>query len=265
MTLGAGADRRWRLLFSSRHNPALMNDRLVLTCEHAGNVVPAQYAPLFVGHEHLLPTHRGWDPGALLLAREMADRFAAPLYFDETTRLLADLNRSVGSRELHSEATRHLTLRERRALLEAHYHPHRRRVDAAMASAVATGDRVVHIASHSFTPELNGHVRSADIGMLYDPGRPGEVAFASAWLDALRRADPTLRLRRNYPYIGKSDGVTQVMRRKYPPERYVGIELEVNQRYVEAGGPAWPKLRKTLVDTLATALQVRGGTAPDVG
>jgi hypothetical protein len=101
--------------------------------------------------------------------------------------------------------------------------------------------------------------------MLYDPGRPGEVAFASAWIEALRRADPTLRLRRNYPYIGKSDGVTQVMRRKYPPQRYVGIELEVNQRYVEAGGPAWPKLRRTLVDTLATALQVRGGTAPDVG
>jgi hypothetical protein len=55
------------------------------------------------------------------------------------------------------------------------------------------------------------------------------------------------------------------MRRKYPAERYVGIELEVNQRYVEAGGPEWSKLRKTLVDTLATALQLRGGTGPDEG
>ena len=52
-------------------------DRLVVTCEHAGNVVPERYRPLFVGHEHLLPTHRGWDPGALLLAREMAERFDA--------------------------------------------------------------------------------------------------------------------------------------------------------------------------------------------
>ena len=195
----------------------------------------------------------------------MAARFHAPLYFDETTRLLADLNRSVGNPELHSEATRHLSLSERRELLEAHYHPHRQRVDAAMAEAVATGDRVVHIASHSFTPELNGHVRTADVGMLYDPGRPGEVAFATAWLDALARADPSLRLRRNYPYIGKSDGVTQVMRRKYPPQRYVGIELEVNQRYVEAGGPAWPKIRRTLVETLGEALQLRGGTGPDGG
>ena len=67
-----------------------MPDRLFVTCEHAGNVVPKEYAALFVGHEHLLTTHRGWDPGALLLAREMAKRFAAPLYYDEITRLLAD-------------------------------------------------------------------------------------------------------------------------------------------------------------------------------
>ena len=235
-----------------------MADRLFLTCEHAGNVVPEEYAPLFVGHEHLLPTHRGWDPGALKLAREMAARFAAPLYCDETTRLLADLNRSFGTPDLHSEATRHLGKAQRRRLLESHYFPHRRRVDAALAEAVATataaGDRVVHIASHSFTPELKGHVRTADVGMLYDPRRPGEVGFVTAWIEALRAMDPVLRLRRNYPYLGASDGVCQVMRRRYPPPAYVGIELEVNQRYVEAGGPAWPKIRRTLIETLGQAL-----------
>jgi len=233
-------------------------DRLFVTCEHAGNVVPEEYAHLFVGHEHLLPTHRGWDPGALLLAREMAERFGAPLCYDETTRLLADLNRSVGTPDLHSEATRHLSKAERRHLLDAYYFPHRGRVDAALAEAVAgataAGDRVVHIASHSFTPELHGKIRTADIGMLYDPRRPGEVAFATAWLEALRRSDAGLRLRRNYPYLGASDGVCQVMRRRYRPEAYVGLELEVNQRYVEAGGPAWPAIRKTLLDTLGEAL-----------
>ena len=238
-------------------------DRLVITCEHAGNVVPKPYKPLFVGHEHLLPTHRGWDPGALLLAREMALRFSAPLYYDETTRLLVDLNRSVATPSLHSEVTRHLPLEARRSILDRHYHPHRRTVDAGMAAAVGTGDRVVHIASHSFTPELHGHVRTADIGLLYDPGRPGEVAFCSAWLDALRRADPTLRVRRNYPYIGKSDGVAQSLRRRYAPDTYVGIELEVNQRFVETGGPAWKKIRRTLIETLGATLQLRGGTGPD--
>ncbi|MEO7057256.1 MAG: N-formylglutamate amidohydrolase [Caldimonas sp.] len=244
-------------------------DRLIITCEHAGNDVPAAYGPLFVGHEPLLPTHRGWDPGALSLAREMVERFSTPqdpvpLYFETTTRLLVDLNRSVGNPELHSEATRHLSLVERREILETYYHPHRQKVDAAVAEAIAAGDRVVHIASHSFTPELNGHVRTADVGMLYDPRRPGEVALASAWLLALKAADARLRLRRNYPYLGTSDGVTMSLRKKHPPERYVGVELEVNQRYVEEGGAAWPKIRRTLVDTLGVALQ-RGGTGPDDG
>lgn len=235
-----------------------MADRLFITCEHAGKLVPKEYAHLFVGHEHLLATHRGWDPGALLLAREIAARFDAPLHYDETTRLLADLNRSVGTSDLHSEATRHLGKAERRRLLEAHYFPHRRRVDAGLAEAVAAataaGDRVVHVASHSFTPELHGHVRSADVGLLYDPRRPGEVAFATAWIEALRAKDPVLRLRRNYPYLGASDGVCQVMRRRYPTAAYVGVELEVNQRYVEAGGAAWRKIRRTLVETLGEAL-----------
>ncbi len=240
-------------------------DRLIVTCEHAGNEVPKEHASLFVGHEALLPTHRGWDPGALLLAREMARRFGAALYFETTTRLLVDLNRSVGTPGLHSEATRHLSLPERRRILDRYYHPHRGRVDEAMAALVATRDRVVHIASHSFTPELRGHVRTADIGLLYDPGRPGEVALCAAWLAALRQADPSLRLRRNYPYLGKSDGVAQALRRRHGPRRYVGIELEVNQRFVEQGGPAWPKLRRTLIETLAAVLQLRGGTAPDEG
>ena len=230
-------------------------DRLILTCEHAGNDVPEAYRPLFTDHEHLLPTHRGWDPGALTLAREMVARFSAPLYFETTTRLLVDLNRSVGNPELHSEATRPLSLAERRKILRAYYHPHRLKVEAAVAAAIAAGDRVVHIASHSFTPELNGHVRTADVGLLYDPARLGEAALASEWLAALKRTDPALRLRRNYPYLGKSDGVTMRLRRQHPPERYVGIELELNQRYVEAGGPAWPQIRKTLIDSLAAALE----------
>ncbi len=158
-------------------------DALFITCEHAGNEVPQAYGEHFVAHEHLLPTHRGWDPGALILAREMAERFSAPLYFETATRLLVDLNRSLATHDLHSEATRDLPIEMRRVILDTYYHPHRRRVADAVAALVESGRRVVHVASHSFTPELNGEVRSADIGLLYDPSRPGEVAFTSAWLE----------------------------------------------------------------------------------
>ena len=68
-----------------------MNDALIITCEHGGCEVPALYAPLFAGHEALLQTHRGWDMGALALARELARAFNAPLFSATTTRLLIDL------------------------------------------------------------------------------------------------------------------------------------------------------------------------------
>ena len=156
-------------------------DRLFVTCEHAGNVVPQEYAHLFVGHEHLLPTHRGWDPGALLLAREMAERFGAPLYYDETTRLLADLNRSVGTPDLHSEATRHLAqggaAAPARDLLLPAPAPSRRGARRGRGRATAAGDRVVHVASHSFTPSCTA--RSAPPTSACSTTRAGRARWRS--------------------------------------------------------------------------------------
>lgn len=231
---------------------------LVITCEHGGHEVPAAYAPLFVGHEALLQTHRGWDPGALELARQMAQAFDAPLFAATTTRLLIDLNRSMGHRQLHSEATRNLALATRRDIATQYYRPHRDAVESEVARLIAAGRRVVHVASHSFTPELNGVVRRADVAWLYDPRRAGETALAAQWQSALRQRRPELKLRRNYPYEGKGDGLTSLLRKRHAPEQYVGIELEVNQRFVMEGGQAWTALRADIIEALADVLTLTG-------
>lgn len=229
---------------------------LVVSCEHAGNDVPPEYAALFAGHEALLQTHRGWDPGALQLAREMARCFSAPLYFDTTTRLLVDLNLTIGLPKLFSdEITRPLPRRERQAIVERYYRPHRDKVEGEIDALVAAGHRVIHIASHSFTPVFDdGVVRRADVAWLYDPRRPGELAFSKAWMSAFGCRSPGLRLRRNYPYRGHSDGLTFCLRKRHAEEAYIGIELEVNQRFVARGGPSWEALRASLVGSLAEAL-----------
>ncbi len=96
---------------------------------------------------------------------------------------------------------------------------------------------MIHISSHSFTPELNGKVRRADVGLLYDPGRRGEAELCARWKAVARgNRAPELRVRRNYPYAGKGDGLTSHLRRRFPRGAYVGIELEVNQSIVFAGG-----------------------------
>ena len=229
----------------------MTRDAIIITCEHGGNEVPAAYTSLFAGHEALLPTHCGWDAGALTLAQQMATAFDAPLFAATTTRLLIDLNRSIGHRQLHSEATRGLPRAARLGIAAQYYRPHRDAVESEVARLVAVDRRVVHIASHSFTPELGGVVRQADVAWLYDPRRAGECALAAQWLTALKHRRPDLKLRRNYPYEGKGDGLTALLRKRHSEAAYVGIELEVNQRFVMAGGPAWTVLRADIVKALA--------------
>ncbi len=231
------------------------HDSLIITCEHGGNDVPPAYAAQFAGREALLATHRGWDPGALELATEMATAFEAPLFASTTTRLLIDLNRSIGHKDLHSEATRGLSLATRREIAAQYYRPHRDAVESEVAQRVAADERVVHIASHSFTPELNGVVRQADVAWLYDPRRNGETLLASRWLAALKHRRPELRLRRNYPYEGRDDGLTSLLRKRHPRELYIGMELEVSQRFVLDGGAAWDAIRQDIIASLADLLE----------
>jgi len=231
-----------------------VSDSFVVTCEHGGNRIPEPYRASFGGRAALLATHRGYDPGALTMARQLAAAFAAPLVASTISRLLVDLNRSLGHPKVFSDAARALPQRARADIVERHYFPYRRRVEAIVSESVAGGCRVVHLSSHSFTPELDGDVRRADVGLLYDPRRAGEAELCAHWKAALAQRAPALRVRRNYPYAGKGDGLTAHLRKRFPSAAYVGIELEINQAIVFAGGRRWTALRSVLIDALHTAL-----------
>jgi predicted N-formylglutamate amidohydrolase len=186
-----------------------------------------------------------------------------PLHAATTTRLLGDLNRSIGRRQLFSELTRGLPRPQRQEIVARHCRPHRDAVEGEIARHVAAGARVIHVASHSFTPALDGVDRQADVAWLYDPRRRGESAFAAAWRTALAPLQPGRRLRRNYPYQGRDDGLTAWLRQRHPDDAYVGIGLEVNQRLVAQGGAPWAGLCRAIVTSLAKALAgvVGGATA----
>lgn len=201
---------------------------VLVTCEHGGNRVPREYAPLFRGAGAALRSHRGWDPGALRVARVMSRALDAPLLAATVTRLLVDLNRSLTNPRAFSEFSRDLEGKARDQLVARYYAPHRERVEARIDRLVRRGT-VIHVGVHSFTPVLRGQTRRADIGLLYDPGQAGERALCRHWARELRAAAPALRLRMNYPYRGVADGLTTVLRRRYPGTRYLGIELELNQ------------------------------------
>jgi predicted N-formylglutamate amidohydrolase len=222
----------------------------VVSCEHGGKRIPPAYTRYFARRQRLLDSHRGYDAGALVLARQLAEVLPAPLFAATVSRLLVDLNRSPGHPQLFSAASRQASAAVRREILERHYRPYREAVEAEIAAGIAAGRPVVHIASHSFTPRLHGVLRRADIGLLYDPRRAGEVEFCRRWRAALKANAPQLTVRRNYPYSGRSDGLTAYLRRRFAGSCYIGIELEVNQRHVDAGARHWRQLREAVVRSL---------------
>ncbi|MEN9582012.1 MAG: hypothetical protein RJA70_5021, partial [Pseudomonadota bacterium] len=119
---------------------------LVLSCEHGGNRVPAPYRALFSARDaqQALDSHRGYDIGALPLARSLAVALNAPLTFSEVSRLLVDLNRSVGRPGLHSEFANGLNAATKEAVLGEYYYPHRAQVRKHIAEALSAHSQVVH-------------------------------------------------------------------------------------------------------------------------
>lgn len=229
-------------------------DSFVVTCEHGGNRVPARYRRLFRGLQGPLRTHAGYDLGALAMARELSAAFKAPLVAATVTRLLVDLNRSIGHPRLHGDPIRVLSREERERILADHYRPYRMEAEGRIRRAIGRGRRVIHISSHSFTPELKGKVRAADVGFLYDPARAREARLCARWKIALGDAFPQLRVRRNYPYDGTDDGFMPYLRRRFRPTAYVGVEIEINQAIVIGAPRRWAALRAAIIASLRSAL-----------
>lgn len=257
-----GPQIAWQSESPTRHaHRAPLAWRLLVTCEHGGNRIPPAYRQYFADCDDLLQSHRGYDAGALDMAQRLAAAFDAPLVASTTSRLLVDLNRSLGHRALHLPALFNVPAALRQCIVAHHYHPFRNQAQTMIGNWLDAHCGVIHISSHSFTPELHGSVRRADVGLLYDPARAREAALCHAWQVQMGRLAPAWRVRRNYPYRGTADGFTTFLRRLFPRSPYLGIELEINQRHVAADGDersGWDCLQQALIEGLRAAMNELG-------
>lgn len=228
---------------------------VLITCEHGGNRIPPAYRELFQPHRQLLESHRGYDPGTLVLAEKLAKTLDAPLIQSTTSRLLVDLNRSIGHPSLFSIATRPLSQEARSQIIDQYYRPYRDRVENHLRQAAGRRERTIHCSIHSFTPTLDGEIRRADVGFLYDPSRPAERGFVDQWIKELSHADTDLKIRRNYPYRGTADGLTTYLRSILPARYYVGLEIEINQRFPLSDPKGWRRLQGRLIHSLTQSLE----------
>jgi predicted N-formylglutamate amidohydrolase len=226
---------------------------LVISCEHGGNEVPEEFHYLFVGNTDLVESHRGFDPGAAELAQWLGWALDCPCVIASVTRLLVDLNRSVGHGKRFSELTRPLPRGVKERISQTYYLPYRTRVEEILREVQERLGRVVHISVHSFVPELNGVVRNTELGILYDPRRVQEKKLANAWIEAMRSGPLPRRIRRNYPYRGTADGFVVALRRRLGSP-YVGIEVEVNQDWPLRRRQEMPELHRAVAEGLRVAL-----------
>jgi predicted N-formylglutamate amidohydrolase len=218
---------------------------LVLTCEHASWTLPPG-VDLGVGND-VLQSQAGWDHGALDIAARLSEAVGLPVHAGAFSRMFVDLNRppahdgvvptnSYGAPVPGNVA---LTPGDRAARLAMFHAPYWQAVRRDCAARLVDRGGVLHLSSHSFSPELDPVQRSYDCGVLYDPSHPFEAALAERMLFALRGAG--LDVRANQPYTGVGPALCTELRKEMiaahgADVRYAGIELETSHAVTMASG-----------------------------
>lgn len=232
--------------------------RLVVSCEHASEHVPAAWQHAVGAPGRWRGTHRAYDPGAAELARFLARRLRAPLQQAAVSRLLVDPNRDPDHPEVFGPVARRLPEVEREELLKAYHRPYREAVRARLRAGLAAlppGGRLLHLSVHSFTPRIRGVTRPCELGIMYDPGRSEEARLAEQWRRHFAELDLRLRVRRNYPYVGRSIYFQPHLRQALRDRRYLALQLEVSQKLPRRQPERWQRFQRLLLEVLRASRQ----------
>jgi len=214
----------------------------VLTCDHAGNELPAKVADLGVPTSEL-SRHIAWDIGAAGFARALSARLDTFLILQTYSRLLIDVNRppgmpdSIVTMSERTEIPGNVDLSEeakaqrRREVFEPYHDRIEREVELRLAAQRPT----ILVAVHSFTPRFKDVDREWHAGVLY--GRDDRVA--RVLLQHLR-SDLQLVVGDNQPYSVSDDTdytvVVHAERRGIP---YVELEIRQDLLADAAGQALW--------------------------
>jgi len=215
-----------------RFDPVVERDtaagRVVVVCEHASNHIPARWGDLGLSAAQR-QAHIAWDPGALAVARGLAERLDGVLVHAPVSRLVYDCNRApdmAGAMPARSEVhdipgNAAISPEERLARTEAVYLPWVHGLHGLIARRIALGLRPVIVTVHSFTPVYHGKPRRVEFGVINDADPALPVAIHSA-AKRLTRLNAEL----NAPYSALDD-VTHTLRVQATPYGLPNAMLEI--------------------------------------
>ncbi|GIX42765.1 MAG: hypothetical protein KatS3mg129_2498 [Leptospiraceae bacterium] len=227
---------------------------LLITCEHGGNQIPAKFKKVIFIDNNILNSHYGYDLGALDLAnflyKNLKHNYSCYFLKNQITRLLIDFNRSLNHPCLFSRYSKNLPESYKLDLLNK-YHLFRNSAKAYIESKIKYKEQILHLSIHSFTPIFKKKVRKTEIGILFDPSREEEYHFAKIMKKKL-----IYKCHFNLPYRGISDGHTQSLRQLFP-KYYIGIEIEVNQKFLNDKSYFPDTLKQHLLEAIMEYLWIQ--------
>ncbi len=241
----------------------------LVTCEHGSQAVPswlldklaAKQAGSNPSHlaDDLQTTLADSDAGAMDASKHFAKTLRCRMISADYSPRVVDVNRAARNPAVFSKLTRSLPRADRARLIREIHEPYRQTVERTVEKLIQKEQLVIHLSIHSFAtfqPNLaDGECRAeaarrTDVGLLYDPARDFELALCLDWYDDLYYALPMLRVRRNYPRRGVFDSLIRTLRRRFSPDSYIGIELQLNRAWCVRDVP----VRKKVFTGLAKSL-----------
>ena len=183
--------------------------RFLILCDHASNYVPPALDSLGLPPAYL-SRHIAYDPGAVDVARLVADRLACPLVEAGFSRLLIDPNRGLDDPTLvmkfsdgvmipaNRAVDRFNDIQEWQARINSYYKPYHAAIALAIDHATAQNIAPIVLSVHSFTPVWKTQPRPWQAAILWDKDdrlRNLAVAHMSQYAD--------VNFGDNVPYSGR--------------------------------------------------------------
>ncbi len=242
---------------------------IILTCDHAGNMIPPHLDQLGIG-ERDLKRHIAWDVGAADVTRHLAQAWDAPAIFQHVSRLVIDVNRTLDhpssippvSDQSRVPGNENLSSAERSERQRRYFWDYHLNVDAMVARMRAMNQTPVLLFIHSFAEQLDlqGEKRPWHVGVLHGKDR----SFSTVFMEELHSAFPDLMIGDDEPYKGASSGAFSHM----VHAEDIGLPfllLEIRQDLIDTEEKArdWgERLRCPMersIERLRTELAAKGG------
>lgn len=230
---------------------------LLLSCEHAGRLIPQQLGDLGLASAEL-DRHIAYDIGAAALARQLSQRLETTLIMQPYSRLVIDCNRPPQASDCISESSDGTTIpanlglepdAKQQRITEIHQ-PFHAAIQHQLDLREQMQQTTLLISMHSFTPSLRSSPspRPWHIGFLYN--RDARVAEA---LLNLFKPQTELLAALNQPYSVDDEGDYTIPvhgeKRGIP---HVLIEVRNDLIETSAGQTHWAGLLSDAINVLIT-------------